>query len=100
MLDPEVEQSWIQVDSCGLLWDDPFYGTREQLQAHLTRSVRGFTPDFGSSREEWVWIHDLSAAVHSYVVVMKLPWGTYQWMQQPPARLARRRWLAWLLDPV
>ena len=96
------EQAWVRIDECGRLTGDRFVGSLAALQARLVEELGDVEPEFTASVCEPMYLEHLFTSVDVRSLTMKTPWGTYRWIEEPPAGRPslRHRLAAFLHEPV
>jgi hypothetical protein len=102
VLPVSVDQVWVRLDEANRLTGDRFVGSLSALEAFLSQDLQDPAPDFSGSGRESVYVEHLFACVDVYLVMMKTPWGSYRWIQEPPPEVPslRHRLVEFLHRPV
>lgn len=74
----------MQVDEAGRAAGPHFDGSRAELAAHLMSDSSEPRPIFTDDFTAHVWLHPLTREFVGHAVVMKLPWGKWRWLANPP----------------
>lgn len=75
---------WVQVDDAGRPTGTRFDGSRAALQSFLVTEHKELPPTFSDDYDGHVWLHPRSREFVGHVVVVKLPWGKWCWLADPP----------------
>lgn len=83
-MNPAPPIHWVQVDEAGRPTGPEFDGSRTALQSHLTAGLGDPRPVFNDDLRGHVWLHPRSREFVGHVVEVKLPWGKWRWLANPP----------------